>query len=679
MDIDIFQLPAILKRRLHYVLIAVAACVLLAAAYTLSLKPTFTSTAEILLDPTGLAVENVDNKGTSNSAQQEQSNLDSQIYVMQSRGVMSDVARKLDLVDDPFFAPKKSASAKPLSEADRLVAVAEAMKAHVTIERAGQSLVFTISAEHPDAGKAADIANAVASVYLQQLEQSRGDAARRASNSFQVQASELRDRVLKAELAVEKFKSENGLVSTGEQGLVIDQQVQGINEQLIAARGVEEQQQTIYEQAKNLTMSAIEAGAIPEVLQSTSIGLLRDRYAELLDKRTQLATNLGANHPQLRAINSQVSNMQQAIEAELNRVRQSMRINYERAAANTKALTDRLENLTKTSFDSSAAQIKMRQLESEADAVRAIYKTFLNRAEELAQQQSVNLNNSRVITAAVPMPKSSLKLKLMIVVAAALFGTVLGSGLAVIRELLSGNRQPRQSALERAGIPVIAEIADQSPPQDEPRSRLRSWLAFGRKPDVPAPQIAGDGVAKAARALRDVAAGQRPATVLMMSAGSVPQAGGVVADIVHSLIDTGLGILYAAGNASDQRRRLRAGSSPSLAAALARDEATALAPLSDLIRYENYPPAAAQSSRPGRPTLSRYVGKTQGPDADLVIINACGGTAAAEHLPRLIESVDAIVILADPTTVTDAEMDATLDAVGYARDLVLGSILVEGR
>ena len=175
-------------------------------------------------------------------------------------------------------------------------------------------------------------------------------------------------RVLKAELAVEKFKSENGLVSTGEQGLVIDQQVQGINDQLIAARGVEEQQQTIYEQAKNLTMSAIEAGAIPEVLQSTSIGLLRDRYAELLDKRTQLATNLGTNHPQLRAINSQVTNMQQAIEAELARVRQSMRVNYERAAANTKALTDRLQNLTKTSFDSSAAQIKMRQLESEADA-----------------------------------------------------------------------------------------------------------------------------------------------------------------------------------------------------------------------------------------------------------------------------------------------------------------------
>ncbi|MBV2183541.1 MAG: GumC family protein [Rhizobium sp.] len=675
MDIDIFQLPAILKRRLHYVVIAVALCVAMASIYVLQLKPIFSSTAEILLDPLGLSAESVDGKGNGNSAQQDQSNLDSQIYVMQSRGVMSDVARKLDLVEDPFYAPKKSTLAKPVSDADRIVAVAEAMKTHVTIERAGQSLVFTVSAEHPDAGKAADIANAVANVYLQQLDQARGDAARRASNSFQIQAGELRDRVLKAELAVEKFKSENGLVSTGEQGLVIDQQVQGINEQLIAARGVEEQQQTIYEQAKNLTMNAIEAGAIPEVLQSTSIGLLRDRYAELLDKRTQLATNLGANHPQLRAINSQVANMQAAIETELARVRQSMRINYERAAANTKALNDRLQNLSKTSFDSSAAQIKMRQLESEADAVRAIYKTFLSRAEELAQQQSVNMNNSRVITAAVPMPKSSLKLKLMILLAAGLFGTVLGSGLAVLRELLPGPRKPQPSALERAGLPVISRISIGSPGRAAQPSRLRSLLPFGKKPTPAAPATPGNGILQAARALRDATAGQQPATVLFISAGQVPQASGIVADIVHALIDAGLGIVYAPGSIAEAQTRQRSGSSPSLAAALARDDSIAAAPLSDILKYENFP-AVVQPSRAGRPTLSRYVDRARQPDADLVVINACQ-TAAAEHLPLLIQSADAVIVVVEPETVTNADMDAALDVVGDARDLVLGTILVE--
>lgn len=674
MDIDIFQLPGILRRRLHYVVIAVILCVLLGSIYVLQLTPRFSSTAEILLDPLGLAAEAVDSKGTGSSAQQDQSNLDSQIYVMQSRGVMSDVARKLALVDDPFFAPKPARNTGPTSATDRLVAVAEALKSHVTIQRAGQSLVFTISAEHPDAGKAADIANAVASIYLQQLDEARGDAARRASNSFQVQASELRDRVLKAELAVEKFKAENDLVSTGSQGLVIDQQVAGINEQLIAARGTEEQQQTIYEQARNLTMNAIEAGAIPEVLQSTSIGLLRDRYAQLLDTRSQLATNLGANHPQLRAINSQVANMQQAIQIELDRVRQSMRVNYERAAANTKALTERLENLTKTSFDSSAAQIKMRQLESEADAVRTLYKTFLNRAEELAQQQSMNMNNSRVITAAVPMPKSSLKLKLMILVAAGLFGTVLGSGLAVLGEILSNWRRSEQPAIIRAGLPVISRVALGPPIAEKPRSGLRWLFDFGQKPASPPPAPQGDGILQAACALREATTGQHPATVLFITAGHVPHSSGIVADIVHALIDAGLGILYAPGNPAEARTRPRVGSSTSFATAPAHDE-TAAAPLSDLLKYEHFP-AITTPSQPGRPTLSRYVNKARQTDIDLVIINACHAPAA-EHLPVLIQSADTIIVLVEPATVTNAEMDATLDAVGYARDLVLGSILVE--
>src|SRR5690606_29939993 len=124
------------------------------------------------------------------------------------------------------------------------------------------------------------------------------------STAFQTQADELRDRVLKAEIAVEQFKAENGLATTGGTGLVVDQQLAGLNQQLITARGLEEQQQTIYEQAQRLTMDALKTGGIPEALQSQTIGLLRDRYVQLLDRQTQLETNLGANHPQLRAIRS---------------------------------------------------------------------------------------------------------------------------------------------------------------------------------------------------------------------------------------------------------------------------------------------------------------------------------------------------------------------------------------
>lgn len=395
MDIDIFQLPGILLKRFHYVLISVFATLAIGVIYIVTLTPTYTAQTQLLLDPFGLVAESVDVRGNSATSQQDQFNLDSQLYVMQSRVIMNAVVERMKLTTDPYLLAE--AQGLSISERDLKAAVVEALMSIVTVERAGQSLVFGISVKHPSAEKAADIANSIASVYLQELNDSRSEAARRAQESFQVQADELRDRVLKAELAVEQFKSENGLISSGQNGLLIDQQIAGLSEQLTAARVIEEERETIYNEVRNMTVGSVETGAIPEALQSTAIGQLQERLTALIDRRSQLATNLGANHPQIRQVNSQIASVQQSIQAELTQIRRSMEVNYKRAVANSKALSDRLDELSRSGFDSNAALIRLRQLESEADAVKKLYDAFLERAEELGQQQSVNTKDRKSV------------------------------------------------------------------------------------------------------------------------------------------------------------------------------------------------------------------------------------------------------------------------------------------
>ncbi|MFC3162068.1 GumC family protein [Ciceribacter thiooxidans] len=659
MDIDIFQLPGILRRRLHYVILTVVVCLALAFIYVLRLTPLYTSSTELLLDPKGLVTGGADPVNVMAPAPQDQPAVDSQIYVMQSRATLEEVVSKLDLVKDPFFA---AAVKKAKNDRDRLMAVVTVLKAHVTIERAGQSLVFSISAEHPNAATAADIANSIAAVYLRQLDEARASAARRASSSFQLQASELRDRVLKAELAVEKFKAENGLVSTGQQGLVIDQQVAGLNQQLIDARATEERQRTIYDQAKKLTIDAIESGAIPEVLQSTSIGLLRDRYVNLLDRRSQLATSLGGNHPQIKAINSQIANMQSAIEQELGRVRQSMKSSYERAVADTKALTAQLEKMSATSFDSSAAQIKMRQLESEADAVRTLYKAFLSRAEELGQQQSVNTDNSRVITAAVPMPKSSTVLKLVILAAAGLFGFVLGSTLAVLRELLARQVPSPETLSRRTGLPVLARIRL---PRRQAKTSLFGRLPFLRGTAEEPPLPLGENH-PAIRAL----AGQlierlgEPAMVIFSTPKPMPEATGIVADTVQALLDLGHDVLYAPGDLAERSQRPTRFGRPSLRGALERDREDS-GPFGDLLRYDLF------RARRGSGQALAEEGSHR-----IVIVNACS-TQAADFLPSLMNHADALVPILDMRDTPQEHLSGYVDALGGKAEIVLGTVLVE--
>ncbi|MGV8937231.1 MAG: GumC family protein [Allorhizobium sp.] len=673
MDIDIFQLPGILRRRLHYIVLAVAVCVALAFAYVLQMTSIYSASSQLLLDPQGLLVDSGSSNSTDSYQPQEQSSLDSQVYIVLSNSILDEVVRKLDLQRDPYFVkPSKDTSAK--SEGT-LVAAAAALKASLKVERVGQSFIMTITAEHPIAQKAGEIANTVAAVYLQQVDDARAYAAKRASDAFQIQASELRDRMLKAELAVEKFKSDNNLVSTGEKGLVIDQQLAGLNEQLIEARGLEEQQQTKYEQAQRLTLEAIQAGAIPEVLQSTAIGSLRDRYSQLLDRQTLLETSLGANHPQLVAIRSQVANMQRILNQELNGARQALNSNYQRAVANTKALTARLDSLSTTSFTSGAAQIKMRQLESEAEAVRAIYKTFLDRVEELGQQKTVNVNNSRVINTATAQTKSLGKVKLLILAAASFFGVAFGSGLAVLRELVSPPQISEAELLRRTGLVLLSRIPTPGTNTSTSRPSLLARLR-PKKPEITDEQREFSlAVLKTARLLLDGVEDEGPVMLVFVSAGPALQSGLVVSGIAHSLIDIGKDVLFAPG---DLRTDIGADQSRSSGQSLTgtqqlHDEESE--PLADVLKYESLSPLPRQAPTTARPTYSHYLNRNTRAAADIVIVNACG-TAAMQYLPILVERCTALVVVSQSGKATAADLAEFSQATDAGRHKMLGLIAI---
>ncbi|MGV1827171.1 GumC family protein [Agrobacterium vitis] len=723
MDIDIFQIPGILRRRWYYLAFFAVLFAGLALLYALSLKPVYVSSTQILLDPRGLSATSSDSRQPAAAVQSDPASLDSQIYVVLSSAVLGEVVNRLDLTKDPYlYAGKPDSAASP---AEVMAATIGGLVRHVKVEREGQSFIMSITVEHRIAKTAADIANMIATVYLKQVDEARSDAARRASAAFQAQASELRDRVLKAERAVEEFRSANGLASTGVTGLVIDQQLAGLNQQLIAARGAEEQQQAIYQQTRNLTVAAVENGNIPEAVQSTTVGLLRDRYVQLQDRQAEASANLGGNHPQLKAINSQVASMRQAIQQELDRVRQSMKLNYDRAVANRKALETQLQSLTKTSFDSGARQITLRQLESEAEAIRTIYKAFLNRAEELSQEQTISINNSRVITEAVATAKSVTTLKVMILAAAMLFGLAFGSTLAVVLELLSRKDidAPRQDRIAPAAAtptrseppsapPVaparhIALIADATEPK-KPRSRnpFSFITAFGRRlvsPLVPASnpantsQPAAGGawshaVASTAGFLIECGEGYADLTVLFVAAGR-PVASAFIGDVAQKLVDRDRGVLLANGTMLDHRLAIRShrktNARPSLAQALQQPDLED-APLSHILRYErialphNQParPAAGASASSGRPTYSRFVEQSLQAETDFTLINACGagfnasGVGGEQHLTALAAEADVILVL---TTAQDeaAALDELLIRLGEDAERVVGRIVLE--
>ena len=634
MGIDIFQLPGILLRRWLYVVVTALLCMGLAVGFVVTRKPVYMATTDILIDPQGLSASPPDPANAAASSQ-DGATLESQIYIVQSREVLNPVVDRLDLTADRFLNP---AGIKDKELAT--VAIVGGLQKNLLIVREGSSYVLSLTVKHRDMAMAAKIANTVAEVYLERLHEARADATTRASGAFELQARDLADKLRQAEEELEKFKAANNLVSTGpQQNLVIDQQVEGVNRQLIAARADLELKRANYDQVKGLTVGSIAAGGIPEALASTALSGMRGRYADIAARSDQLAATLGSNHPQMRAARSQVAGLRQEMEEELARIRASMKGALERADANAAALQRRLDTLTVSSLDTSEAAIKSRALQSEVEALRALYKTLLTRASELGQRDTVNINNSRIISKAVPSGGSSFMMKIVIIAAGALFGVALGSGLAVLREILARLMAGQGRAVEPAEAIAVGP-RDEPAPEVEPQPRALPVIAH-----IPAAQQAarrfslsgrkfvesGDverktriGVSRTVDALLRHSIEDRPSTIVFISPDNQNAGGNLLPDVAGALHRLHKEVLFSGGEGG-------------------RDASATEAPLSDRLKFNRLSPGAPRRARGAAPTFSNFAGGRR--KADFIIIDA-NGEEARHHLTELLERASGILLIA---------------------------------
>jgi polysaccharide biosynthesis transport protein len=671
MGIDIFQLPGILLRRWLYVVVTAVLCIGLAGGFVVLRKPTFVATADILIDPQGLSASPPDPRLAAGTASQDAAAIDSQTFVIQSREVLNPVSDQLKLISDRFLNPAGIADREQAT-----IAVVAGLRKNLTIEREGQSFVLSLTVKHRDPAMASKIANTIAAVYLKRLHEARADASSRASGAFELQARDLAEKLRHAEEELEKFKAANNLVATGpQQNLVIDQQVEGVNRQLIAARADLELKRANYDQVKALTVGSIAAGGIPEALVSTALSTMRGRYAELAARADQLSVTLGANHPQMRAARSQADGLRQEMEEELARIRESMKGAMQRAEANAAALQKRLDALTTSSLDTSEAGIQARALQSQVDALRALYKTLLTRASELGQGDTVNVNNSRVISAAVPGAGSGFMLKLIIIAAGGLFGIALGSGIAVLREIIGRAMVARSSSdvtEPMTTAPAIVadarvEIVEETPPSASgelpviahipaTRSSASRLTMSGRKfvesGDVD--RKTRIGVSRTVDTLLRHSPEAGPSTVLFISPDNDNGFGRILPDLASALHRLDKEVLYSAGDGGHGVNATEA-------------------PLGDMLNFNRLTRGKPKhgTSRPA-PTFSTFSGSRR--KADFIIIDA-NGEAARHHLAELLDRASAILLVGRDGD--EGHLDELVDSLSPWRDRMLGTIKLD--
>jgi|GEM_PF-1191416 len=678
--IDISDIPGLLRRHFGWLLIVPALFVALAFVYLALKTPIYRTSAQLLVQPEGLQVI-ANDPGISGGNQTLQGmDIDSQTYVILSEAVLNQVANRLELDTRPEF---RSSGLRALlfggdantnrSSIEVRMATLEALREAIQVYRLDRSFVFLIRVSHTDPVLAAAIANETASAYILQSRDSRSQALINASATLGKQAEQLRSRVEEAESAVERYRVSKGLITTSG-GLVLDQQLEALNTQITQARVDLERAKSADANVSSLTLADVEAGAIPQTATSSVLSSLRVQYARIAQQEAEAATTLGANHPTLRELQSQLTNTQRQIASELQRIKRAVRGQFEQAQSTLAALESRSRSLQSQNSVQGTALIELRQLQSEAEASRGVYEAFLKRARELEELPQIETNTSRVLSEA-PIPTSpSGPRKIIVLGAVGLFGAVAAASAIVGLAIVNGNVTSGRELARGTGIPILASV-NAAGGRFSP-GLLSRWS--GRKNS----QMAEMAPTRIAYALRQALADRRPANILVLSVGQVPDATGFIRKIAEDLHEMGEAVLFAhagqqikpaAGAASTTvagiRSRLHSAGALTGLPSEGSDPDTIKAPKGGLASHLH-----VEQIDPSRKYASS--GTLASDTEDLLLVDV-GNPDTSPMLPVLLRHCDGIVLMTALGQTRAADVERTIAYLEPWHDRIIGNVVFE--
>lgn len=482
--VEISELWRILWHRRAMILAVAGLLTGLALAYGLATSPLYTASTQILIDPRDRNVVNNDVNPSTVSPDGGLAQIESQTSVIQSGGVLIRAIRATRLAEDSEFNGAgllsrllgRVVADPPTTDGSLTPAEARTLanlRRRVSVKRADKVFVVDVAVTTKEAGKSAKLANAIAEAYLADQADSRSRAATEASEALTARLDEQRKRVEAAENAVERYRAEHNLVAASGR-LISDQQLSEISNQLSIAQARTAALKSQVEQLAQQRARGGLAGTSSEAVQSSVIGRLREQEATLIQREADLQSQFGPRHPAIGAVQNQVAHLRRMIAVEIERVAQSVRTDYERALGNEKLLSDKLEALTRQTQGADKASVRLRELQRDLDAVKAVYANFLLRAQETREQASLDTTNARIISLAqLPLQPSWPPTGLLAAAAAAL-GLGLGMGLALLREYAVPRLLSPAQAEAMIGAPVIAVL-----PSGKPAPARRRWNLGG--------------------------------------------------------------------------------------------------------------------------------------------------------------------------------------------------------
>ena len=370
-----------------------------------------------------------------------------QIELMQSPEVLIPVINKLGLTKNKDLASGYSGDGSGLPNYVR-----EQLLKLITIEqgRSGSTLIYvTATANEPVL--AANIANAVVDVYSEQhLKRLTGPASDRAER-YATELAELKQKVSAAQEAVSAFRRRTGITDLSLANADTEETLLASLQQ----RYQEAQNQRRQAEVKQAGDQAVGAQAMGSTLIQGLRGQLNAQEAQM----AQLRTTLGAMHPKVLELQSQIDATKQALSKEVGTV--SLSSNSELSAS--RQLEDKFRRAVE---DQRAKVIAVRQVKDEGgklllelESAQAVYRRALDGYDQIMFATGGHYTNVNITSHAEPPLKATKPNKVKLMLMSSILALIIAIVGPLVYELAFNRRVRCRDDVERdLQLPVLAEF-----------------------------------------------------------------------------------------------------------------------------------------------------------------------------------------------------------------------------
>ena len=408
--------------------------------------------------------------GVQISPPEREMRLDTQTRQLGSPALAQVVARDLKLHRNRVFmehnVPKGPLS--PAEENARIAAAAEKLRLQTEVERPPRTQLIHVSVVTPSPRLSARIANHYVTA-VQNWENRARDTRRQQALAYlgpQLQSSENEVQLAEKELAAAraKYRMLPGAGSTLDLS-----QINNIASEFVSASG---QSAGLSARASGVARSGI--GGIAPASESSPVLISQQRqYDELLRRKSELSATYADNYPELKAVNSQLGDLNSSISLETERVRaaaigaasanaareaQIARSEASGAAARAGTISSFLRNYTAKAYSNTRDGVFIAKLERDVISKRDAYLAVSKQMQLAMSDMGYGAVNASVLSSATA-PSLPMNVTRSNAITAAFIGSlVLGCLLALVREMMDGRLWTSHQIRRRFGLPTFAML-----------------------------------------------------------------------------------------------------------------------------------------------------------------------------------------------------------------------------